>query len=192
MKGLLITACVLIVGLVTALILNFVGVVAFTHADGTKIAAEIAASLSTKSGSHVTVTCPTQIAERKGGIDDCQANAGHGTALIRLVEDDSRGHYHYTVQDADVLLPPTPTPAPDALPTTARSQDQYGAVEAAFLTACDIESGGRSGYCDCMLTGLEDRGGPAEVARLDSVIRSGDTPLPSEVMDLYNQCWNLG
>lgn len=88
-----------------ALVLNFFGVVAYTSQDGREVAARISATLSKRFGVTVHVTCPHRIPEKKGGIEDCEANAGNGTTLVRVVQDDSRGHSHFDVDDPTVLAP---------------------------------------------------------------------------------------
>lgn len=117
-------------------LLNWLGVIAFTNMSGPAVASQVSAELSQQNGQPVTVTCPKDIPEKRGGIEDCQANAGHGTALVRIVQDDSRGHFHYTVQHTDYLSPrPSPAPAD------------------AFATAC-TKHGGSESQCTCIYESL--------------------------------------
>lgn len=176
------TALVL-VAVVTAVILNFVGVFAFTSLDGREVAAQISTRLSRDAGQKVNVTCPASIPEKKGGIEDCQADAGRGVTLVRVVQDDSRGHFHYNVADPAALAA---SPSSSDLPRTPRSQDEYGTLEADFLQACNA-TGGRSGYCECVLSELQSHGGPAEIARLDQMVRNKET-LPPETVALMLGC----
>lgn len=136
MKAALLVVAALIVAAVTAVVLNFVGVFAFRSADGRQVAADISASLSNSTGTRVSVSCPREIPMRKGGIEDCQANAGNGTTIVRVVQDDSRGHFHFTINEPGVLSAPEPTAEPaapvqrDDEPCPAATPSLLGAIEA--------------------------------------------------------------
>lgn len=112
MKALAIAVAVIVVSALTAFVLNFAGVFAFHSTDGSALAARISASLSDKAGQVVHVTCPDRIPEKRGGIEDCEATVGSRTTLVRVVQDDSRGHLHWTVGDPSVLLDARPSPQP--------------------------------------------------------------------------------
>lgn len=156
-----------------AVVLNFVGVFAFQSGDGWQIGKQIASELSAKTGAHVTVTCPNKIPEKRGGIEDCEANAGRGTTLVRLVQDDSRGHFHYDVNDEAVLLP-SPDSSPSASP------------EAVFGEAC-VGFGASGSQCACLYGQLIDHGRSEDVLRAADSYRRGDG-LPDDLAYAADAC----
>jgi hypothetical protein len=173
MKQVLIGLGVVAVGVVAAVVLNFMGVFAFTSMDGQSVAREISGRLSESAATAVHVTCPQSIPEKRGGIEDCQANAGHGTTLVRVVQEDSRGHYHYEVGNPTVLAPvPVDPPGIDAT--------------SSFRSAC-YSSNGNADYCQCLLTGLEANYTIAEIDALQATI-SGGGKVSQFTADLMATC----
>lgn len=177
MKAVLITAAVVVVAVVTAGVLNVVGVYALHSGDGTRIAARVAAEVSGKVGSTVHVTCPARIPEKRGGIEDCEATAGHGTTVIRLTQDDSYGHFHYVVSDPTVLAPSDPTPG-----TAAGSSS----AETDFGQAC-IGFGAQAGQCSCLYGQLAAHRTDSDVRRAAESYRRGDG-LPEDLAFAGDAC----
>jgi hypothetical protein len=162
-----------LVAVVAAVVLNFMGVFAFTSMDGQSVARAISGRLSETAATAVHVTCPQFIPEKRGGIEDCQANAGHGTTLVRVVQEDSRGHYHYEVGNPTVLAAvPVDPPGIDAT--------------SSFRSAC-YSSNGNADYCQCLLTGLEANYTPSEIAALQVTISAGGK-VSQSTADLMASC----
>jgi hypothetical protein len=159
-------------------VLNWLGVIAFSSMSGSDVSSTIARELTTKVGTDVKVACPTSIPEKKGGIEDCTADAGHGVTMVRLVQDDSSGHFHYVVNDPGVLVPAeaSPTPTPAAATTLATS-----------VTVACVNAGGSVTQCGCIEHAIQQAGTDGDLIRAVNGY-NGQGRLPDDLAVMADGC----
>lgn len=64
----------------------------------------VGTQLTQQLGGQITVRCPADIPMRKGEISDCIAADGYSRRIVRVTQDDSKGHFHFelTTQEPTV------------------------------------------------------------------------------------------
>lgn len=67
--------------------------------DQTQLQNQLSAEISQEVGVTVTVSCPANIPFHAGRIDDCTADDGTNRRLVRVTQNDSRGHFTFVVTD---------------------------------------------------------------------------------------------
>lgn len=139
--------------------------------SGGDMAATLEQRLSHQFGVPVQAKCE-DVLKQKGRISDCQVTAAGDSTGVRITQDDTRGHFHFDVEEPRVLLrPAAPTPSPVA-PTTAAYPV---AVQVAFEEACTAASH-RPDACGCAITTIERRYTLAQFEALDAEAAHGTYP----------------
>jgi hypothetical protein len=102
----------------------YTGLLPAGRLDRVELQATIREDLNARLDATVSVSCPETIRKQKGLIIDCQMRRldNKATSLVRVTQDDHRGHYTYEVaRPLALLTEPAPAPGRAAQRSPGRS-----------------------------------------------------------------------